>query len=84
MKTVEDIVQKGEWTNQMRGPQLDAMAYYLYVASKFYRYTGDKNFMKKLCPFVVKVGDSLAEDNSCYYEGDVKTKYTDKNKLFKK
>ncbi|MEN8157396.1 MAG: hypothetical protein ABFS10_10625, partial [Bacteroidota bacterium] len=81
---VEDIVQPGEWTNQMGGPQLDAMSYYLYNAAKLYRYTRDKAFMKELWPFVVKVGDALAEDSELVYERGIPSDYYGEDERFQK
>ncbi|MEN8228889.1 MAG: hypothetical protein ABFS38_12105 [Bacteroidota bacterium] len=81
---VEDIVQAGEWTNQMGGPQLDAMSYYLYNAAKLFRYTGDSVFMKELWPFVVKVGDALAEESELIYERAVPSDYYGEERRYKK
>ena len=81
---VEDIVQPGEWTNQMNGPQLDGMGYYLYNIGKYYRCTGDKKFIKEEWPFVVKAADSHAADNYCVSECGKQGEYTDTYLRFKK
>lgn len=79
---VEDLLAPGEWTNQMRGPQLDAMAYFLYDIAKYYRYTHNKAFMDEIWPFVLKVGNGLAENRKRFYEGDVPSGYYDENRMF--
>ncbi|MEN8157395.1 MAG: T9SS type A sorting domain-containing protein [Bacteroidota bacterium] len=81
---VEEITQSGEWTNQMRGPQLDGMAYYLYAAAKYYRYTDDIAFLNELWPFITKVGDALADNNQLYYEGGATSGYYGFDKMFQK
>jgi len=81
---VEDIVQPGEWNIQMMGPQLDGMAYYLYNIGKYYRCTGDREFIKEEWPFVIKVADSLAADYYCQSECGMQGEYTDQHLRFKK
>ncbi len=86
-RPVEDITLPGEWTNQMMGPQLDGMIYYLYNMGKYYRYTGDIEFVKSQWPFICKVADALAADDYCYaeWESDPAGKgYLDENKRYKK
>ena len=73
-RPVEEITQPGEWTNQMNGPQLDSLAYYLYDVAKYYRLTGDKDFIKSQWPFIKKVGDSLADDDYRFYENPIFSK----------
>ncbi|MEN8256174.1 MAG: hypothetical protein ABFR33_11975, partial [Verrucomicrobiota bacterium] len=79
---VEDLMAPGEWTNQMRGPQLDAMAYFLYCVSKYHRYTQDREFMDEIWPFVLKVGNGIAENRKRQYEGGVPSEYYDEEKWF--
>ena len=86
-RPVEDITLPGEWTNQMMGPQLDGMIYYLYNMGKYYRYTGDIEFVKSQWPFICKVADALAADDYCYAEWDADAagkRYLDENKRYKK
>ena len=86
-RPVEDITLPGEWTNQMMGPQLDGMIYYLYNIGKYYRYTGDIEFIKSQWPFICKVADALAADDYCYaeWESDAAGEgYLDENKKYKK
>ena len=86
-RPVEEITLPGEWTNQMMGPQLDGMIYYLYNMGKYYRYTGDIEFIKSQWPFICKVADALAADDYCYAEWDADTagmRYLDENKRYKK
>ena len=81
---VEEILQEREWFNQMLGPQLDGMGYYLCNIGKYYRATGDKEFIKESWPFIIKVADSLAADNYNLSESGPQTGYTDKLLRFKK
>jgi len=81
---VEDILQDREWNIQMLGPQLDGNGYYLYNIGKYYRCTGDKQFIKEEWPFIVKVADSHAADNYCVSESGPQGQYTDKHLRFKK
>jgi len=80
---VEDLMAPGEWTNQMRGPQLDAMSYFLYCIGKYYRYTHNREFMDEIWPFVLKVGNGIAENRKRQYEGGVPSEYYDEEKWFK-
>ncbi|MDO8585638.1 MAG: hypothetical protein Q7T82_01225 [Armatimonadota bacterium] len=81
---VEEILQPGEWNIQMLGPQLDGNGYYLYNIGKYYRCTGDKEFIQQEWPFIIKVADSHAADNYCQSESGPQGQYTDKHLRFKK
>ena len=81
---VEDIVQPGEWAIQMAGPQLDGMAYYLYNIGKYYRYTGDKAFIKELWPFISKVADALALDEELTNEIGIPSGYVGADNKYRK
>ncbi len=81
---VEEITQPGEWAMQMGGPQLDGMAYYLYNAGKYYRYTGDRQFVQELWPFVQKVADALAKDEMLTDEIGFDSGYLDSERRFHK
>lgn len=71
---VEEITQPGEWINQMNGPQLDALPYYLYAIAKYYRLTGDAAFIRSQWPFIRKVGQSLADDDDRFAETPIFSK----------
>jgi GH15 family glucan-1,4-alpha-glucosidase len=82
--SVEDLLQPGEWGIQMLGPQLDGMGYYLYNIGKYYRCTGDKQFIQEEWPYIVKVADGYAADNYCQSESGPQGQFTDKHLRFKK
>ncbi|MHB1457486.1 MAG: hypothetical protein ACYC0V_11295 [Armatimonadota bacterium] len=81
---VEEITQPDEWAMQMNGPQLDGMAYYLYNIGKYYRYTGDKAFIKELWPFISKVANALAMDEELTSETGIKSGYVNADGKFRK
>ena len=81
---VEDLLQPGEWGIQMLGPQLDGNGYYLYNIGKYYRCTGDKDFIREEWPYIRQVADALAADNYCVSESGPQGEFTDKNLRFKK
>jgi hypothetical protein len=81
---VEEILQDREWNIQMLGPQLDGMGYYMYNIGKYYRCTGDKQFIQEEWPFIIKVADAHAADNYCQSESGPQGQYTDKHLRFKK
>jgi hypothetical protein len=81
---LEDILQPREWTIQMLGPQLDGMGYYLYNIGKYYRCTGDREFIRQEWPFISKVAGALAADDYCTSEAGKQGEYTAQDLRFKK
>jgi hypothetical protein len=81
---VEEITQPGEFTNQMRGPQLDALPYFLYNMAKYYRFTGDAAFIRSQWDFIKKVGQSLADDDERFAETGGASGFHGTDKRYKK
>ncbi len=62
------LLQSGEWTIKMGGPQLEGMGDYLYCMAKYYRHTGNLAFINQNWTMINTVANALMADNETNFD----------------